>query len=125
MVVFQYIYQKYGRERAALAATVITYRLKSAIREVGKALGINETQLAFFIKKLNRRDRSTPWSAQLMRLGLDAQSLIPQQLVILVNEILGFPRHLSQHVGGFIISEGPLYELVAIENSAMDDRTVI
>jgi len=123
--VFQYIYLKYGRERAALAATVISFRLKSALREVGKALGINQTQLDFVIKNLNRRDKGDPWQDQLSELGLDQQSPISQQLVGLVNEILGFPRHLSQHVGGFIISQGPLYELVPVENAAMDDRTVI
>lgn len=123
--VFQYIYQKYGRERAALAATVISFRLKSAIREVGKALGINETQLDFFIKNINRRDKSTPWQQQLAQLGLEPNSAIAIKFVALINEILGFPRHLSQHVGGFIISQGPLYELVPVENAAMDERTVI
>lgn len=123
--VFQYIYQKYGRQRAALTATVISFRLKSAIREVGKALGLNETQLDFFIKNLNRRDRSTPWQTQLAQLGLAKDSPLCQHFIELVNEILHFPRHLSQHVGGFIISQGPLYELVPVENAAMEQRTVI
>jgi len=123
--VFQYIYKKYGRERAALAATVISFRLKSAIREVGKALGLNATQLDFFIKNLNRRDKSTPWQEQLAQLGLAPSSPMANQFITLVNEILGFPRHLSQHVGGFIISQGPLYDLVPVENAAMNDRTVI
>jgi len=123
--IFQYIYNKYGRERAALAATVISFRLKSAIREVGKALGLNETQLDFFIKNLNRRDKSTPWQQQLTQLGLAIDSAKARQFIRLVNEILGCPRHLSQHVGGFIISQGPLYELVPVENAAMDNRTVI
>lgn len=123
--VFQYIYQKYGREHTAITATVITYRLKSAIREVGKVLGLNETQLEFFIKNINRRDRASEWHSQVVELGLDPQSQQGQQFVKLVDEIRGFPRHLSQHVGGFIISSGPLYELVPIENAAMEDRTVI
>jgi len=123
--IFQYIYQKYGRERAALTATVIRFRLKSAIREVGKALGFNQTQLDFFIKNLNRRDKNNPWQQQLAQLGLAPDSPKATQFIRLVNEVLGFPRHLSQHVGGFIISQGPLYELVPIENAAMDDRTVI
>ncbi|CAM2862061.1 error-prone DNA polymerase [Vibrio mytili] len=123
--VIQYIYRKYGRERAALAATVISYRFKSAVREVGKALGIEETQLDFFIKNVNRRDRTQGWQAQIIELGLQPESLKGQQFIHLVNEIIGFPRHLSQHVGGFVISSGPLYELVPVENAAMADRTII
>ncbi|WP_046222719.1 error-prone DNA polymerase [Vibrio sp. ECSMB14106] len=123
--VIQYIYQKYGRERAALAATVISYRFKSAVRDVGKALGLQETQLDYFIKNTNRRDKSLVWQAQLTQLGLQPDSLKGQQFIHLVNEIIGFPRHLSQHVGGFVISSGPLYELVPVENAAMHDRTII
>ncbi|OIQ24757.1 error-prone DNA polymerase [uncultured Vibrio sp.] len=123
--VIQYIYKKYGRERAALAASVISYRFKSALRDVGKTLGINETQLDFFIKNINRRDRQLGWQAQLVELGLKPDSLKGEQFISLVNEIIGFPRHLSQHVGGFVISSGPLYELVPVENAAMQERTVI
>lgn len=123
--VIQYIYQKYGRERAALAATVISYRFKSAVRDVGKALGLQETQLDYFIKNTNRRDKSLVWQAQLTQLGLQPDSLKGQQFIHLVNEIIGFPRHLSQHVGGFVISSGPLYELVPVENAAMHERTII
>jgi len=123
--VIQYIYQKYGRERAALAATVISYRFKSAVRDVGKALGIEESQLDYFIKNVNRRDRAQGWQAQIVELGLQPDSLKGEQFITLVNEILRFPRHLSQHVGGFIIAAGPLYELVPVENASMPDRTVI
>ncbi|NAZ53147.1 DNA polymerase III subunit alpha [Vibrio toranzoniae] len=123
--VIQYIYKKYGRERAALAATVISYRFKSAVRDVGKALGLQETQLDYFIKNTNRRDKSLGWQAQLTQLGLQPDSLKGQQFIHLVNDIIGFPRHLSQHVGGFVISSGPLYELVSVENAAMHDRTII
>lgn len=123
--VIQYIYKKYGRERAALAATVMSYRFKSAVRDVGKALGLQETQLDYFIKNTNRRDKSLGWQAQLTQLGLQPDSLKGQQFIHLVNEIIGFPRHLSQHVGGFVISSGPLYELVPVENAAMHDRTII
>ena len=123
--VIQYIYQKYGRERAALAATVITYRFKSAVRDVGKALGISESQLDFFIKNINRRDRDQGWQAQIVTLGLQPDSSKGQQFITLVNEIIGFPRHLSQHVGGFVISSGPLYELVPVENASMANRTII
>jgi len=123
--IIQYIYQKYGRHRAALAATVITYRFKSAVREVGKALGINLPQLELFIKNVDRRDRKTGWDEQLKTLGLDGQSHVGQCFLELVHTLQGFPRHLSQHVGGFIISAGPLSELVPIENASMADRTVI
>lgn len=123
--VFQYIYKKYGREHAALAATVITYRLKSAIREVGKVFGFNETQLAFFIQNINRRQKKISWQEQIFDLGLARDSTQAQLFITLVEEILGFPRHLSQHVGGFVISAGPLYELVPVENAAMTERTVI
>lgn len=123
--IFQYIYQKYGRNHAAIAATVVTYRMKSAIREVGKALGFNEVQLEFFIKNINRRDRATHWIDQVVELGLNPKSLKAKQFVELVEQIKGFPRHLSQHVGGFVISAGPLYELVPVENAAMEGRTVI
>ncbi len=123
--VIQYLYNKYGRERAALAATVISYRFKSAVRDVGKALGLSEEQLDFFIKNVNRRDRGLNWQAQIVELGLQPESLKGQQFIQLVNEIMGFPRHLSQHVGGFVISAGPLYELVPVENAAMVDRTII
>jgi error-prone DNA polymerase len=123
--VIQYIYQKYGRERAALAATVISYRFKSAVRDVGKALGLQETQLDYFIKNTNRRDKHQGWQAQLTQLGLQPDSLKGKQFIHLVDEIIGFPRHLSQHVGGFVISSGPLYELVPVENAAMQERTII
>lgn len=123
--VIQYIYKKYGRERTAIAATVITYRHKSAIREIGRAFGINESQLDFFIKNMNHRDMELGWQAQITDLGFDPLSSQGKQFVSLVNEIKGFPRHLSQHVGGFVISQGPLYHLVPIENAAMEDRSVI
>lgn len=123
--VIQYIYEKYGRERTALAATVISFRFKSAFREVGKALGFPQTQLDYVIKNINRRDRTIPWQSQLGQCGLAPDSHKVKLLVSLVEQILGFPRHLSQHVGGFVISATPLYELVPVENAAMPERTVI
>lgn len=122
--IFQYIYQKYGRDRAALAATVITFRFRSAFRSVGKALGIDEAQLEFYLKQINRRDRAQGWQAQLEPL-IGPLTGVRAHLVHLTEEILGFPRHLSQHVGGFVISSGPLSNLVPVENAAMDERTVI
>ncbi|MEP0356098.1 error-prone DNA polymerase [Paraglaciecola sp.] len=123
--VIQYIYKKYGRERTAIAATVITYRHKSAIRDVGKALGVSEHQLDFFIKNINHRDNELGWRGQINELGFDHQSNQGQLFTSLVDEIKGFPRHLSQHVGGFVISQGPLYHLVPIENATMAERSVI
>jgi len=123
--VIQYIYQKYGRERASLTATVICYRFKSAIRDVGKALAISDSQIEYFIKNVNRRDRNLGWQAQVTELGLQPDSSKGKHFIHLVNELMGCPRHLSQHVGGFVISSGPLYELVPVENAAMPDRTVI
>jgi error-prone DNA polymerase len=123
--VIQYIYRKYGRNRAALAATVISYRFKSAVRDVGKALDLEETQLEFFIKNISRYDRHHGWQAQLTQLGLDPDSGKGQQFIQLVEAIQRFPRHLSQHVGGFVISSGPLHELVPVENATMPERTVI
>ncbi|RJE78207.1 error-prone DNA polymerase [Pseudoalteromonas sp. MSK9-3] len=123
--VIQYIYKKYGRERAALAATVVSYRFKSAVRDVGKALGIDATQLEYFIKNINRRDRQQHWQTQIVELGLDPNGSQGQLFIELVDEIIGFPRHLSQHVGGFVISAGPLYELVPVENASMAERSVI
>ncbi|MBU1438554.1 MAG: error-prone DNA polymerase [Gammaproteobacteria bacterium] len=123
--IIQYIYQKYGRQRAALAATVICYRLRSSVRDVGKALGFHPTQLEHFLQQINRRDPTQPWYQQLAAVGFDLQSTMAQQFISLVTQIRGFPRHLSQHVGGFVISAGPLYELVPVENAAMAQRTVI
>ena len=123
--VIQYIYKKYGRQRTALAATVVCYRFKSALREIGKALGINAVDLDFFIKNVNRRDRAISWQSQLSELGLTPDSAQAKQFVGLVEQLIGFPRHLSQHVGGFVISAGPLYELVPVENASMPERTVI
>lgn len=123
--VMQYIYKKYGRERAALAATVIRFRFKSAFRGVGKALGIEESRLDFYIKGIDRRDRTLSWEEQLTEQGIDDSNRKIALLLALCKELIGFPRHLSQHVGGFVISAGPLSELVPVENASMQDRTVI
>ncbi|MBF7073329.1 error-prone DNA polymerase [Glaciecola sp. MH2013] len=123
--IIQYIYQKYGRERTAIAATVVCYRFKSALREVGKVLGINRTDLDYFIKNVNRRDREISWQSQLSELGISPESSKGKHFIYLVEQLIGFPRHLSQHVGGFVISAGPLYEMVPIENASMPERTVI
>ncbi|WBU39774.1 MULTISPECIES: error-prone DNA polymerase [Marinobacter] len=123
--VIQYIYQRYGRERAALAATVIRYRPRSAIRDVGKALGFDAALVEKLLDGIDWRDKATNWRQQILDKGLTRNPKVADQLFTLVNTILGFPRHLSQHVGGFVISAGPLAELVPVENAAMEGRTVI
>jgi error-prone DNA polymerase len=123
--VIQYIYGKYGRERAALAATVICYRPRSALRDVGRALGFPPAQ----IERLSRDhfwfDGRSILPERLREAGMDPASPTVIRLVELVRQLIGFPRHLSQHVGGFVIARDRLDELVPIENAAMADRTVI
>lgn len=123
--VIQYIYRRYGRDRAALAATVIRYRPRSAVRDVGKALGFDPAQVEQFLSGIDWRDQASNWRQQILDKHLTRNPAIADQFFTLVNRILGFPRHLSQHVGGFVISAGPLSELVPVENAAMADRTVI
>ncbi|MEM1287285.1 MAG: error-prone DNA polymerase [Pseudomonadota bacterium] len=123
--VIQYIYQRYGRHRAGLAATVITYRPRSAVREVGKVMGLSED--------ITNALASTVWGSwgkelpedQIRQAGLDMADPMLGRTIELAHELLGFPRHLSQHVGGFVLTEDPLEELVPIGNAAMDDRTFI
>ena len=124
--VIQHIYERYGRHRAGLCATVVHYRGKRAIREVGRAMGLSEDTISalssqlwgFFSTKGLEDDR-------MREIGLDPTDRRLQQMLELVHEINGFPRHLSQHVGGFIITQGRLDELVPIENATMEGRTVI
>jgi error-prone DNA polymerase len=123
--VIQYIYNKYSRDRAALAATVITYRPRSAVRDVGKALGLDELQVGALASSVQWWEGCTVDPERVREAGFDPESLKIHQLMHLVGEIMGFPRHLSQHVGGFVISEHPLSRLVPVENAAMPDRTVI
>jgi error-prone DNA polymerase len=123
--VIQYVYAKYGRERAALAATVITYRPRSAIRDVGKALGVAAAQIEALAKSLAWADGNVVLPERLQEQGLDPDSPLVRRWLILANTLMGFPRHLSQHVGGMVISREPLSRLVPIENAAMPERTVI
>ncbi len=123
--VIQYIYGKYGRDRAALAATIITYRPRSALRDIGKVLGLTELQIGRLSRSMQWWDGHKVDDSRILEAGLDPGSPIIKRLLYLVREIIGFPRHLSQHVGGFVISNSPLYELVPVENAAMPDRTVI
>ena len=123
--VIQYIYGKYGRNRAALAATVITYRPRSALRDVGKALGLDAGFVDLLAKSMAWWDRRDQFGQRLAAAGADPDGPSVRRYIALVDQILGFPRHLSQHVGGFVISAGPLAQLVPIENAAMEERTVI
>jgi error-prone DNA polymerase len=123
--VIQYIYRKYGRDRAALAATVITYRHRSAIRDVGKALGFSLAQVDVLARNMAWWDQPESFEARIREQGFQPENLKVRQLCHLVQELVGFPRHLSQHVGGFVISERPLAGMVPVENAAMKDRTII
>ena len=123
--VLQYLYQKYGRDRAGLAATVITYRTRSAVRDVGKALGLSLDRVDALAKHVEGYSSEADLSGKMKDVGIDPDSEVGTQLNHLVGELLGFPRHLSQHVGGMVITQSRLDELVPIENAAMDDRTVI
>ena len=123
--VIQYLYRKYGRARAALTAVVITYRPKSAVRDVGKALGFQGDALDALAKGHRWWDGHDIAAERLIEAGLSPDSLQVQQLLRLTSQLIGFPRHLSQHVGGFVLTRGPLSRMVPIENAAMADRTVI
>jgi error-prone DNA polymerase len=126
--VIQYVYEKYGRERAAIAAVVITYRTRSAIRDVGKALGVPEALIDDFAKEHFWFDDELAAQrlcelAQALGVELDAHKA--SLWLQLTEELMGFPRHLSQHVGGFVLTRSRLTSLVPVENAAMDDRSII
>ncbi|WP_048646082.1 error-prone DNA polymerase [Nitratireductor soli] len=123
--VMQYIYGKYGRHRAGLAATVISYRTRSAVREAGKAMGLSPDIVAAMTGLVWGHSEKTPAGAQLREAGLDPTDPRLRQTLLLVKQLIGFPRHLSQHVGGFVMTRGPLDEMVPIVNAAMDDRTMV
>jgi len=123
--VIQYVYRKYSRERAALAATLITYQPKSALRDAGKALGLDAQRVDRIAKSIAWWDDRKELASRLRDAGFDPASPVMQRLTALACALLGFPRHLSQHVGGFVISRGALAQLVPIENAAMPERSVI
>ncbi len=126
--VIQYIYTKYSRERAALAATVIMYRPRSALRDLGKAFGFDAAQSGLLAKTMQWWDGNEAMAERLREAGFDPDSPVLARLLPLAQELVafpGFPRHLSQHVGGFVISEGLLEELVPVENASMAERTVV
>lgn len=123
--VIQYIYRKYTRRRAALAATLITYRSRSAVRDVGKALGLDPVFVDDLAKSLAWWDRTSDLAKRFEEQGVAGHSKKAEQFYSLVQQILGFPRHLSQHVGGFVITRSPISTLVPVENASMAERTVI
>jgi error-prone DNA polymerase len=126
--VLQYVYRKYGRERAALAATVIMYRPRSALRDLGKAFGLTPAQSGRLASVMQWWDGSTTIPERVREAGFDTDGSLLERLLPLAAELTafpGFPRHLSQHVGGFVIAQGLLEELVPVENAAMPERTVV
>jgi error-prone DNA polymerase len=126
--VLQYVYRKYGRERAALAATVIMYRPRSALRDLGKAFGLTPAQSGRLASVMQWWDGSTTIPERVREAGFDTEGGLLERLLPLAAELTafpGFPRHLSQHVGGFVIAQGLLEELVPVENAAMPERTVV
>ncbi len=124
--VIQYIYARYGRDRAGLAATVITYRARSAVRDVGKAFGLSEDTVAALAGMVwGSRSGGTLPEKHVREAGLDPSDPLLATVLDLTQELMGFPRHLSQHVGGFVLTRGPLTEVVPIGNAAMENRTFI
>ncbi|MBL8819018.1 MAG: error-prone DNA polymerase [Planctomyces sp.] len=123
--VLQYLFERYGRERAGMTATVITYRPRSAIRDVGKALSLSNDRVDKLASQMEHVDHAEQMPERLREGGIDPESQLGRRMLELVTTLLGFPRHLSQHVGGMVMSQGPLCELVPVENAAMPGRTVI
>lgn len=123
--VIQYIYRKYTRKRAALVASVITYRPRSAIRDVGKALGFDPYLIDRLAKDLAWWDKPEQLGAHLAANGVATGSRMAQLFLMLLQQIIGSPRHLSQHVGGFLVTQTPISNLVPVENAAMPERTII
>ena len=123
--VIQYVFDRYGRERAALTAVAISYRGRSAVRDVARALGLPPDQIDQLARTMDRWGGEAPLPEHLRERGFDPETPVMRRLVSLTCQLLDFPRHLSQHPGGFVISEHPLHTLVPVENAAMDGRTVI
>jgi error-prone DNA polymerase len=123
--VIQYVYEKYGRERAGIAATVISYRTRSAVRDVGKAMGLSLDVVGALADTVWGHGEDGVDEAQVRELGLDPAAPRLKLTLALSRELIGFPRHLSQHVGGFVITKSPLCEVVPIANAAMPERTMI
>ncbi|MGY3299794.1 error-prone DNA polymerase [Pseudomonas sp. TE6288] len=123
--VIQYVFQRYGRHRAALTAVVSSYHAAGAVRDVARVLGLPADQVDALAKCCGRWSDRIPDAARLAEAGFDAHSPSLRRILVLAGDLIGFPRHLSQHPGGFVISEQPLDQLVPVENAAMAERTVI
>src|SRR5687768_13654258 len=123
--VIQYIYDKYGHDRAAIAATVITYRTRSAVQDIGKALGLDMERIRRLSASFAWWDKSSDIDKRLIENGFDPGSPVIRKLILLITLLYGYPRHLSQHVGGFVITRDKLCRIVPIENAAMPDRRII
>lgn len=123
--VIQHIYKKYGRDRAALTAVVTSYRVKSSLKDVGKALGFELPLLETLSGNYAWWDLETLDETRLVEVGLDINDIAVRQLIDLVRQILTMPRHMSQHPGGFVLTNGPLTRIVPVENASMEDRTCI
>ncbi len=123
--VMQYIYRRYGRERAALTATVVTYRARSAIREVGKAFGLSEDAIGALAATVWAWSEGSVDEAGARRAGMDPSEAGLSKVIALARELTGFPRHLSQHTGGFVITRSRLDAVMPIANAAMDGRTTV
>ncbi|MFB4390620.1 MULTISPECIES: error-prone DNA polymerase [unclassified Pseudomonas] len=123
--VIQYVFRRYGRHRAALTAVVSTYHAAGAVRDVARVLGLPADQIDALAKCCGRWSDRIPDAARLAEAGFEAQSPSLRRILVLAGELVGFPRHLSQHPGGFVISEQPLDQLVPVENASMPERTVI
>ena len=123
--VLQYLYEKYGRDRAGMTAEVISYRPRSAVRDVGKALGLSLDRVDRLAKRIEHFHTEPELAQRCREAGIDPDSTVGRQLVELVDQLVGFPRHLSQHTGGMVMTQGSLCEMVPIENASMADRTVI
>ncbi|HET7717989.1 MAG TPA: error-prone DNA polymerase, partial [Bauldia sp.] len=123
--VMQYIYGKYGRDRAGIAATVISYRTRSAVREVGKVFGLSDDTIGALSGTIWGWSSAGVRETDIRRVGLDPHGKTMRQVALLSQELIGFPRHLSQHVGGFVMTRDRLDEMVPVMNAAMEDRTHI
>ncbi len=123
--VLQYLFERYGRDRAGMTGAVITYRPRSAIRDIGRALALSNDRIDKLANQMEHVDNAEQFPERMREGGIDPKSLLGSQMLELLNSLLTFPRHLSQHSGGMVMSRGLLSELVPIENASMPGRTVI
>jgi len=123
--VLQYLFERYGRDRAGMTAAVITYRPRSAIRDIGRALALSNDRIDKLANQMEHVDHEEQFPERMREGGIEPDSVLGKRVLELLNSLLTFPRHLSQHSGGMVMSRGLLSELVPIENASMPGRTVI